>query len=130
MAYTFFLAQGKEVGKSLVERDKVELAKSLLAKAGGKIRLPVDTVISDKMTDDAITSVVEGNIPADKEGFDIGPKTCALYKAEIAKAKTIIWNGPMGVCFEKSPLRGGNARRRPGGACRCDVQERRRMSQS
>jgi len=106
MAYTFFLAQGKEVGKSLVERDKVELAKQLLAKAGGKIKLPVDTVISDKMTDDAVTSVVEGNIPADKEGFDIGPKTQAAYAAEIAKAKTVIWNGPMGV-FEKKPFQAG-----------------------
>jgi phosphoglycerate kinase len=106
MAYTFFLAQGKEVGKSLVERDKVDLAKSLLAKAGGKIKLPVDTVISDKMTDDAVTSIVEGNIPADKEGFDIGPKTRELYKAEIAKAKTVIWNGPMGV-FEKRPFAEG-----------------------
>jgi phosphoglycerate kinase len=87
MAYTFFLAQGKEVGKSLVERDKVELAKTLLARAGG-------------------TNVVEGNIPANLEGFDIGPKTQALYKAEIAKAKTIIWNGPMGV-FEKKPFAEG-----------------------
>jgi phosphoglycerate kinase len=106
MAYTFFLAQGKEVGKSLVERDKVELAKGLLAKAGGKIKLPLDNVISDKMTDDAVTQIVEGNIPADKEGFDIGPKTRTAYKAEIAKAKTIIWNGPMGV-FEKKPFAAG-----------------------
>jgi phosphoglycerate kinase len=106
MAYTFFLAQGKEVGKSLVERDKVELAKSLLAKAGGKIKLPVDTVISDKMSDDAVTKIVEGNIPADMEGFDIGPKTREIYKAEIAKAKTIVWNGPMGV-FEKKPFAAG-----------------------
>jgi 3-phosphoglycerate kinase len=106
MAYTFFLAQGKEVGKSLVERDKVDLAKGLLAKSGGKIKLPVDTVISDKMTDDAQTSIVEGNIPADKEGFDIGPKTQAAYKAEIAKSKTVVWNGPMGV-FEKKPFQSG-----------------------
>jgi phosphoglycerate kinase len=106
MAYTFFLAQGKEVGKSLVERDKVELAKGLLTKAGGKIKLPVDTVISDKMTDDAVAKVVEGNIPADMEGFDIGPKTREIYKAEIAKAKTIVWNGPMGV-FEKKPFAAG-----------------------
>ena len=106
MAYTFFLAQGKGVGKSLVERDKVELAKGLLAKAGGKIRLPVDNVISDKMTDDAQTKVVEGDIPAEMEGYDIGPKTRALYKAEIAKAKTIVWNGPMGV-FEKKPFAAG-----------------------
>ena len=106
MAYTFFLAQGKDVGKSLVERDKVDLAASLLQQAGGKIKLPVDTVISDKMTDDAATSVVEGNIPADKEGFDIGPKTAKLYAGEIAKAKTVIWNGPMGV-FEKKPFQAG-----------------------
>jgi 3-phosphoglycerate kinase len=106
MAYTFFLAQGKEVGKSLVERDKVELAKALLTKAGGKIKLPVDNVISDKMTDDAQTKIVEGNIPADMEGFDIGPKTRELYKAEVAKAKTIVWNGPMGV-FEKKPFAAG-----------------------
>jgi phosphoglycerate kinase len=106
MAYTFFLAQGKEVGKSLVERDKVDLAKGLLAKAGGKIKLPVDNVVSDKMTDDAVTKIVEGDIPADLEGFDIGPKTRELYKAEIAKAKTILWNGPMGV-FEKKPFAAG-----------------------
>jgi phosphoglycerate kinase len=106
MAYTFFLAQGKEVGKSLVERDKVDLARQLLAKAGGKIKLPVDTVVSDKMSDDAVTKVVEGNIPADLEGFDIGPKTREIYKAEVAKAKTIVWNGPMGV-FEKKPFAEG-----------------------
>src|SRR3954465_136809 len=106
MAYTFFLAQGKSVGKSLVEKDKVDLAKELLAQAGGKIKLPVDTVISDKMTDDAVTKVVEGNIPDDMEGFDIGPKTRAMYAAEIAKAKTVVWNGPMGV-FEKKPFAEG-----------------------
>ncbi|CAN5552494.1 phosphoglycerate kinase [soil metagenome] len=106
MAYTFFLAQGKQVGKSLVEKDKVDLAKQLLAKHGNKIKLPIDTVISDKMTDDAVTSIVEGDIPADKEGFDIGPKTIAAYQAEIAKAKTVIWNGPMGV-FEKKPFAAG-----------------------
>ncbi|HTW93882.1 MAG TPA: phosphoglycerate kinase, partial [Tepidisphaeraceae bacterium] len=106
MAYTFFLAQGKQVGKSLVERDKVDLAKELLAKAAGKIRLPLDTVISDKMADDAKTSVVEGNIPENMEGFDIGPRTRAAYAAEIAKARTILWNGPMGV-FEHEPFVAG-----------------------
>jgi phosphoglycerate kinase len=106
MAYTFFLAQGKGVGGSLVERDKVDLAKELLAKAAGKIMLPVDNVISDKMTDDAVTEIVEGNIPDGKEGFDIGPKTRAIYEAEIAKAKTVVWNGPMGV-FEKKPFAAG-----------------------
>ena len=106
MAYTFFLAQGKKVGKSLVEKDKVELAKELLTTFGAKIMLPVDTVISNQMTDDAQTSIVEGNIPDDMEGFDIGPKTCAIYAAEIAKSKTVIWNGPMGV-FEKKPFAAG-----------------------
>jgi 3-phosphoglycerate kinase len=106
MAYTFFLAQGKEVGKSLVERDKVDLAKNLLSKAGGKIKLPIDNVISDKMTDDAQTKVIEGNIPAEMEGFDIGPRTRDAYKSEILKAKTVIWNGPMGV-FEKKPFQAG-----------------------
>jgi phosphoglycerate kinase len=106
MAYTFFLAQGKEIGKSLVERDKVELAKELMAKSGGKIKLPVDTVIAATMSDDAETRVVEGNIPADMEGFDIGPTTARNYRHEILKAKTIVWNGPMGV-FEKEPFEDG-----------------------
>jgi phosphoglycerate kinase len=106
MAYTFFLGQNKQVGKSLVEKDKVDLARELLGKAKGKIRLPVDTVISNEMTDTAKTSVVEGNIPADMEGFDIGPKTRKLYADEVAKAKTVIWNGPMGV-FEKKPFAEG-----------------------
>jgi len=106
MAYTFFLAQGKQVGKSLVERDKVELARQLLAKAGGKIHLPIDNVVSNEMTDTAKTQIVEGDIPADLEGFDIGPKTAAAYVAAIAGAKTIIWNGPMGV-FEKKPFAAG-----------------------
>jgi len=106
MAYTFFLAQGKEVGKSLVERDKVELAKGLLSKAGNKIKLPLDTVISDRMEDDAQTKIVEGNIPADMESFDIGPKTIAAYRGQVTAAKTIIWNGPMGV-FEKKPFAAG-----------------------
>ncbi len=106
MAYTFFLAQGKEVGKGLVERDKVDLAKDLLAKAGGKIKLPVDNVVSDKMSDDAQTQIVSGNIPANLEGFDIGPKTREQYRAEILRAKTVVWNGPMGV-FEKRPFAEG-----------------------
>ncbi len=106
MAYTFFLAQGKTVGKSLSEKDKVELAKSLIAKAGKKLVLPVDTIISDKMTDDAVTKVVEGNIPDDMEGFDIGPKTAKMYADKIKAAKTVVWNGPMGV-FEKKPFVNG-----------------------
>jgi 3-phosphoglycerate kinase len=106
MAYTFFLAQGKKVGNSLSEKDKVELAKSLIAKAGSKLVLPVDTVISDKMTDDAQTRVVEGDIPEGMEGFDIGPKTAKLFAEKISGAKTVVWNGPMGV-FEKKPFVNG-----------------------
>jgi phosphoglycerate kinase len=106
MAYTFFLAQGRQVGKSLCEKDKVELAKSLLAKAGSKLVLPVDNIISDQMTDDAKTSVCEGNIPDNMEGFDIGPKTAKMYAERIAAAKTVVWNGPMGV-FEKKPFVNG-----------------------
>ena len=106
MAYTFFLAQGKNVGKSLVEKDKVDLAKSLLDKAGDKIKLPVDTVVAAEMSDDADASIVEGNIPDDLEGFDIGPKTREMYVGEIKNAKTVIWNGPMGV-FEKKPFAAG-----------------------
>jgi len=106
MAYTFFLAQGKSVGKSLVEPDQVELAKGLLAKAGGKLKLPVDTVVADSI-DSANTSVVTGgNIPADKSGFDIGPATIAQYEAQVTKARTIVWNGPMGV-FEKPQFAAG-----------------------
>ena len=84
----------------------MDLAKQLLAKAGGKIKLPVDNVIASEVSDTAQTRIVEGNIPADMEGFDIGPKTCKIYKDEILNAKTIIWNGPMGV-FEKEPFEDG-----------------------
>jgi phosphoglycerate kinase len=105
MAYTFFLAQGKKVGKSLVEPDQVDLAKNLLARPGGKIKLPVDTVIAagKDFTD---TKIVEGDIPPDMEGFDIGPKTREIFKTEIAIARTILWNGPMGM-FEKPPFAEG-----------------------
>lgn len=106
MAYTFFLAQGKGVGKSLVEPDQVELAKSLIAKAGDKLKLPVDTVIADSI-DAQDTDVAEGgNIPDNMSGFDIGPATCKIYRDTILAAKTIVWNGPMGV-FEKEPFEDG-----------------------
>jgi phosphoglycerate kinase len=99
MAYTFFLAQGKQVGKSLVEADKVELAAGLLQQAGEKLKLPVDTVVAPSI-DSTDTKIVEGSIPGEFSGFDIGPKTREIFKAEVAKAKTVVWNGPMGV-FEK-----------------------------
>lgn len=105
MAYTFRKALGFEVGKSLLEEDKIELAKELMAKAkekGKKLLLPIDNVIADAFAPDANSKVVEGDIPADWEGLDIGPKTIKLYSDEIAKAKTVVWNGPMGVFeFEK-----------------------------
>jgi phosphoglycerate kinase len=107
MAYTFFLAQGKKVGKSLVEPDQVELAKTLLTKGGHKLKLPVDTVIAETI-DSPKGTVVEGSIPDGMAGFDIGPATRASYQAEIAAARTVVWNGPMGV-FEKEPFAAGTA---------------------
>ncbi len=105
MAYTFFLAQGRGVGNSLVEKDRVGLAKELLAKAGDKLKLPLDTVVADSI-DSAATTVVKGDIPDGKAGFDIGPETQRLYAAKIRGAKTIVWNGPMGV-FENEPFAAG-----------------------
>jgi phosphoglycerate kinase len=102
MAYTFLKAQGKQVGKSLVEDDKLELAKELLTEGqrrGVRMLLPADHVVADKMDGAAAGSVVtaEQGIPADKMGLDIGPQTVATFVNEIAKAKTLVWNGPMGV---------------------------------
>ncbi len=101
MAYTFLKAQGLPIGKSLVEEDKVDLAKRLLAEAkqkNFKLMLPLDHVIAPEFKADAPSKVVDaGTTPADQMGLDIGPKTIEAYKAEIAKAKTIVWNGPMGV---------------------------------
>jgi phosphoglycerate kinase len=102
MAYTFLKAQGKPVGKSLVEDDKVDLAKELLARSGNKILLPLDHVVVDELKEGAPFEVLL-NVPAGKMGVDIGPATVDAYAAVIAKAKTIIWNGPMGV-FEKPPF--------------------------
>src|SRR4051794_30273147 len=84
MAYTFYLASGKKVGNSLVERDKVDLAKDLIDKGGKKIVIPVDNVCSDQMTDDAKTQIAEGGVPDGLEGFDIGPATIRLFKEKIA----------------------------------------------
>ena len=104
MAYTFALANGKKVGDSLCEPDKVELAKSALAKAeqkGVKFLLPVDTLITNSLDFDAKSigesKVVEGDIPDGWEGVDIGPKSIELYQNAISGAQTILWNGPMGV---------------------------------
>jgi phosphoglycerate kinase len=105
MAYTFMRAQGKPTGKSLVEEDKIALAKEILEKSGQKLLLPVDHVVAAKLAAGAPSSTVE-TIPDGLMGVDIGARTVALFTAEIAKAKSIIWNGPMGV-FEKPPFDAG-----------------------
>jgi phosphoglycerate kinase len=102
MAYTFLKGLGKPVGKSLVEEDKVELAKQLLARAGNKILLPLDHVVVEALHAGAPFEVL-AVVPDGKMGVDIGPATVDAYAAVIAKAKTIIWNGPMGV-FEMPPF--------------------------
>ena len=102
MAYTFLKAQGLPTGKSLVEDDKVQLAKDLLASAGGKLVLPADHVVAAELKEGAANQVVE-RIPEGMMGLDIGPKTIEAYSKVISTAKTIVWNGPMGV-FEKPPF--------------------------
>lgn len=107
MAYTFSLAKGGKTGTSLVEADKVELAKELLAKGGEKLVLPSDTHCGDDFSSDANKQVVAaGEIPDGFEGLDIGPQTAARYGEIIRAAKTVVWNGPMGV-FEMPPFDAG-----------------------
>lgn len=101
MAYTFLKAMGYEIGKSLLEADKVDLAKELMEKAKAKgvsLLLPIDTVVADNFAADANKKVVLSNaIPSDWEGLDIGPETQKLFADAIKNAKTVVWNGPMGV---------------------------------
>ena len=107
MAYTFSLARGGQTGKSLVEPDKVELAKELLAKGGDKLVLPVDTHCADDFSSTANKQVVKaGEIPVGFEGLDIGPETAKQYAEIISAAGTVVWNGPMGV-FELPPFDAG-----------------------
>ena len=107
MAYTFSLAQGGKTGKSLVEPDKVELAKELIATGGSKLVLPVDTHCADDFSATANKQIVKaGQIPDGFEGLDIGPDTAAAYAAIIRSAGTVVWNGPMGV-FEMPPFDAG-----------------------
>lgn len=104
MAYTFALAKGGQVGKSLVEEDKVELAKELMEEGGSKLVLPVDTHCGNDFSSDCEKVVVNaGEIPDGFEGLDIGPQTAAIYAEIVEDAKTIVWNGPMGV-FEMPPF--------------------------
>ena len=107
MAYTFLKAKGYEVGQSLLEEDRVEMAKEYLEKAGDKLVLPIDNVVADRFAEDANTKVVDSDkIPADWQGLDIGPKTVELYRETLKGAKTVVWNGPMGV-FEMKPFANG-----------------------
>lgn len=106
MTYTFMKAQGRGIGGSKAESDKIELARELLELGKGKILLPVDHLVVDKIDAPATARVVEGDIPEGSIGVDIGPKTIALYSAEIAKAGTVVWNGPLGK-FEDEPYSKG-----------------------
>lgn len=113
MAYTFLKAQGHKIGKSLVEDDKVEFAKELLEKAGDKLVLPIDNVAATEFNNDAASEVVGDDIPDNEMGLDIGPKTVELFKKTLEGAKTVVWNGPMGVFempnFAKGTLEVGRA---------------------
>ncbi len=110
MAYTFLKAQGMPIGKSLVEDDKIDRARQLLSEAKNRafrLLLPFDQVLGAELKSDTKAEVAEvGRTPADWMGLDIGPKTIAAFRAEIACAKTIVWNGPMGV-FEIAPFANG-----------------------
>ena len=98
MAYTFFKAMGRKVGLSLLELDRVELAKEIMEKAGDKLVLPIDNVVAKEFSNDAVATIVASDaIPADQEGLDIGPKTVELFASYLKDAKTVVWNGPMGV---------------------------------
>ena len=107
MAYTFMKAQGGSIGTSLVEDDKLELAKEYLEKAGDKLVLPVDNVCADAFSEEANTQVCKsGEIPEGWMGLDIGPASVELFKETLAGAKTVVWNGPMGVFEMKKFAKG------------------------
>lgn len=110
MSYTFLKAQGFEIGKSLCEEDKLDLALELLQQAkakGTRLLLPLDHVVAAEFKEDSDCAItLDENIPADRMALDIGPETVAAYAAEIRVAKTLLWNGPMGV-FEMAPFASG-----------------------
>ena len=107
MAFTFLKAQGIEVGKSLVEDDKLEVANNCLKKANGKLILPIDAIVADSLEEPKDIKVVDiDKIPNDYMGLDIGPKTILKFKEELKDSKTVFWNGPMGV-FEKEAFKKG-----------------------
>ncbi len=109
MAYTFLYAQGEEIGNSKLEEDRVDIAKQLLEKAkasGVEIVLPIDHIVADKLEEGVLVEVVD-KIPSGKMGLDIGPKTVELFCQKLTSAKTIVWNGPLGV-FEIPPFDEGS----------------------
>ena len=107
MAYTFMKAKGYEIGTSLLEEDKIQLALDTMEKGGDKLILPVDNVIADRFAEDAQKKVVKSSeFEPDWMGLDIGPETIELFKKELEGAKTVVWNGPMGV-FEMEPFATG-----------------------
>ena len=101
MTYTFYKAKGMEIGNSLVEADKVDLAKELIEAAGDKLVLPVDSITAAEFSNDVPTEEHTGDVPAGQMGLDIGPESIALFAQTLEGAKTVVWNGPMGV-FEMS----------------------------
>ena len=106
MTYTFYEAKGIKIGNSLVEADKVELAKELIEKAGDKLVLPIDNVCAPEFSNDVETQVIEGDIPDGLMALDIGPASVKLFADTLQGAKTVVWNGPMGV-FEMSSFAKG-----------------------
>ncbi len=113
MAYTFFKAQGKEIGASLLEAEKIDLAKEVLTKLENskvKFLLPVDVIVAEEFKNESPSEAVSiDNIPSSKMGLDIGPETIKLFSEELKKAKTIVWNGPMGVFEMDKFAKGTNA---------------------
>ncbi|HIX70308.1 MULTISPECIES: phosphoglycerate kinase [Enterococcus] len=106
MTYTFYAAKGMKIGKSLVETDKIDLAKELIAEAGDKLVLPIDNICAAEFSNDVPTETIEGEIEGDVMALDIGPASVALFAETLAGAKTVVWNGPMGV-FEMSNFANG-----------------------
>jgi phosphoglycerate kinase len=103
MTYTFWAAQDRSIGKSLCERDKLDLARELLAEAAGKLHLPVDSIAAPDLKTGVKATIVEGELPADLMGLDIGPRTFKEFKQLVDQAGTIVWNGPVGA-FEIEPF--------------------------
>ena len=106
MCYTFAKAMGHNIGNSLVEDDRIEIAKELIAKAGDKLILPIDSICSDKFAVDGDIKECGEDVPDGYMGLDIGPKSVELFKEALQGAKTVVWNGPMGV-FEMEPFAKG-----------------------